>query len=134
MARQRTLEPKAREMIYQKIHDSGEMETEEIVELIRPHYNFDPQVAKEQALRRKAQQIMTSIRDENGARTVFNCKVDGVSKYVNIDESRDVDSLRSVDRQLTEKLEGLKISSAKASRRRSEVEGQMSLELSVLRN
>lgn len=132
MARQRTLEPKAREMIYQKIHEAGVMETEEIVELIRPHYNFDPTVAKEQALRRKAQQIMTSIRDENGARTVFNCKTDGISKYVNIDTSRDVDSLRSVDRQLAEKLKGLKISSAKASRRRAEVEGQLSFDLSAM--
>lgn len=132
MGRQRTLEPKAKEMIYQKIHEAGEMSRDEIVELIRPHYDFDKQIAKEQALRRKAQQIMTSIRDEYGARTVFNCKVDGVSKYVNIDTSKDVTSLRSIDRQLTEKLEGLKISSAKASRRRAEVEGQLSLDLTAM--
>lgn len=132
MARQRTLEPKAREMIYQKIRESGEVETEEIMDLIRPHYIFDPQIAKEQMIRRKASQMASQIRDENGARTVFNCKVDGISKYVNIDESKDVTSIRSVDRQLSEKLEGLKISSAKASRRRAEIEGQLSLDIAAL--
>ncbi|MDU7723530.1 MAG: hypothetical protein E7J97_22845 [Citrobacter sp.] len=132
MTRQRTLEPKAREMIVQKMRESGEMETEEIMDLIRPHYIFDPQTAKEQMVRRKANQLMSQIKDENGARTVFNCKVDGVSKYVNIDESRDVASLRSVDRQLSEKLDGLKISSAKASRRRAELEGQLSLDLAAM--
>lgn len=43
--------------------------------------------------------------------------------------SNDVDSLRSVDAQLRTKLEGLRISSAKASKRRLEVEGQMSMDL-----
>lgn len=129
MARARTLEAKARDMIVQKMRESGEMETEEIMDLIRPHILFDPQVAKEQLIRRKAHQLAAQIRDEYGTRTVFNCKVNGVSKYVNIDESRNVQALRSVEGQLTEKLDGLAISKAKASRRRMEVEGQLSLDL-----
>lgn len=103
------------------------METEEIMDLIRPHILFDPQVTKEQLIRWKANQLASQIRDERGIHTVFNCKIDGVSKYVNIDESKDVKALRSVEGQLNEKLNGLEISSAKASRRRMEVEGQMSL-------
>ena len=129
MKRTRTLESKAREMIIQKMMESGEMETEEIMDLVRPHFLFDPQVAKEQQIRRKAHQMAAQIRDEKGVRTVFACKVSGISKYVNIDESKDVASLRSVDRQLSEKLHGLKISSDKASKRRMEVEGQISLDL-----
>lgn len=132
MARTRKLESKAREMIVQKMRESGEMETEEIMDLIRPHFLFDPQSAKEQQIRRKAHQLAAQIKDEYGVRTVFNCKVDGVSKYVNIDASRDVKALRGVEGQLAEKLNGLEISSAKASRRRMEVEGQMSLELSKM--
>lgn len=132
MARTRTLESKARDMIIQKMHDSGEMETEEIMDLIRPHFLFDPQAAREQQIRRKAHQLASQIRDEKGIRTVFNCKVDGVSKYVNIDESQNVQALRSVEGQLTEKLNGLKISNAKASRRRMEVEGQLSLDLTKM--
>lgn len=129
MARTRTLESKARDLIVQKMMESGEMETEEIMDLIRPHFLFDPAVAKEQMIRRKAHQLAAQIRDDKGVRTVFNCNVDGISKYVNIDESRDLESLRIVDHQLSEKLNGLRLSSAKASKRRMEVEGQMSMDL-----
>lgn len=129
MARTRTLESKARDLIAQKMMESGEMETEEIMDLIRPHFLFDPSVAKEQMIRRKAHQLAAQIRDDKGVRTVFNCNVDGISKYVNIDESRDLESLRNVDHQLSEKLIGLKLSSAKVSKRRMEVEGQMSMDL-----
>lgn len=129
MAKTRTLESKARDMIRQKMLESGEMETDEIMDLIRPHYLFDPAVAREQAIRRKAHQLAAQIRDEKGVRSVFACRVDGISMYVNIDESRNPQNLRSVETQLTEKLEGLKKSSYKASNRRMEVEGQMSLDL-----
>lgn len=128
--RERTLEKRARDVIVQIMMESGEMETEEIMDLIRPHYLFDPQKAKEQAIRRKAHQLASQIRDEKGTRTVFNCKVDGTSKYINIDQSRDRDALRGVEYQLTEKLKGLNASAIKASRRRAEVEGQLSLDLS----
>lgn len=133
MTRTKTLESKARDVIVQKMMETGEMETEAIMELIRPHFLFDPIVAKEQAIRRKAHQLASQIRDEKGIRTVFNCNVDGVSKYVNIDESRDIESLRSIDYQLSEKLNGLKISYAKASKRRMEVEGQLGLDLEAMK-
>lgn len=132
MSRTRTLEAKAREMIILKMLESGEMETEEIMELVRPHFLFDPQAAREQMIRRKAHQLAAQIRDEKGVRTVFACKVGGISKYVNIDESQDVMALKSVDSQLRTKLDGLELSSAKASKRRMEVEGQMSLDLEKL--
>lgn len=126
------LEPKAREMIYQKMRDSGEMNTDEIMDLIRPHYLFDKGVAKEQGIRRSTHQMMAQIRDEKGIGTVFACKVGGIHKYVNIDESRNVKALRSVEGQLTEKCNGLEISCAKASRNRMEAEGQMSLDLAKM--
>lgn len=127
MARTRTLETKAQEMILHKLSESGEMEAEEIMDLIRPHFLFDPLTAKERQIRRKANQLAARIRDEKGIRSVFNCNVDGVSKYVNIDESQDVRALRGVETQLAEKLNGLEISRAKVSKRREETEGQMNL-------
>lgn len=129
MARARKLEPKAREMIKQKLYESGEITTEELMDMIDPHYLFDNVAARKREVRRTAQQMMSSMRDEKGIRTTFNCKIDGISKYVNIDASKDVDNIRGVDAQLRTKLEGLKASSAKASKRRMEVEGQMCLEL-----
>ena len=129
MKRRRTLEAKAAEMIMQKIYESGEMETEDIMDLIRPHYLFDPKAAREQGIRRKAHQLAARIRDDKGIRSVFACDIDGRSVYVNIDESRDVNNMRSVEGQLNSKLLGLSCSMGKASRRRMEIEGQLSLDL-----
>lgn len=133
MARTRTLETKAQEMILHKLSESGEMETEEIMDLIRPHFLFDPLTAKERQIRRKANQLAARIRDEKGIRSVFNCNVDGVSKYVNIDESQDVRALRGVETQLAEKLNGLEISRTKALKRREETEEQMKLQFRAKR-
>lgn len=129
MTRARKLEPKAREVIKQKLYEMGEVETEVVMDMIRPHFLFNASAAKEREIRRTAQQMMSSMRDEKGVRTVFACNVDGVSKYVNIDMSENPDCLRGVDAQLRTKLEGLKASSAKASKRRMEVEGQLILNL-----
>jgi len=129
MTRARKLEPKAREVIKQKLYEMGEVETEVVMDMIRPHFLFNALAAKEREIRRTAQQMMSSMRDEKGVRTVFACNVDGVSKYVNIDMSENPDCLRGVDAQLRTKLEGLKASSAKASKRRMEVEGQLILNL-----
>lgn len=133
MARARRLEPKAREMIKQKLYEAGEITTEELMEMIDPHYLFEKVAARKREVRRMAQQMMSAMRDEKGVRTTFNCNIDGVSKYVNIEASNDIDNLRGVDVQLRTKLEGLKASSAKASRRRLEVEGQISFDLEEMR-
>lgn len=133
MARARKLEPKAREMIKQKLYEAGEITTEELMYMIDPHYLFDKVAARQREVRRMAQQMMSAMRDEKGVRTTFNCNIDGVSKYVNIETNNDIDSLRGVDAQLRTKLEGLKASSAKASRRRMEVEGQLSLYLEEMK-
>lgn len=128
----KTLEKRARDVIVSIIMESGEMEIEEIMDLIRPHFLFDPMGAKEQAIRRKAHQLAAQIRDEKGVRTVFACKEDGVSKYVNIDTSQNVDDLRGVEEQLNMKLIGLYASKSKASARRTEVEGQMRMDIAKL--
>lgn len=125
----RVLEKRAHEFIIQQIREHGEMTSEEIMELIRPHYIFDVPKLMEQALRRKANQLVAQVRDEQGVRTVFNCIVDGVSKYVNVDTCNNLTSIKSVEAQLDEKLKGLTISKAKASRRRMEIEGQLKLDL-----
>ena len=127
------LEKRALEFIMEQIRENGEMTPEDIMELIRPHYLFDIPKIMEQTLRRKANQLMSQVRDENGVRTVFNCKVDGISKYVNVDTCDNIMSLKSVEAQLGEKLKGLSISKAKASRRCAEVAGQMKLDLEQLK-
>lgn len=127
--RTRRLEPKARQMLRQRLYDAGEIETEEVMDMVRPYLNFNPNEAREKEVRRVAHQLMAGMRDEKGVRTTFACNIDGVSKYVNIDSSNDPIALRGVEGQLRMKLDGLYISKAKASKRRMEVEGQMSLDL-----
>lgn len=131
MARTRKLEAKAREMIYQKICDSGELDAEELFDLINPHFLFDEQSARRRDVLRLGNQMVAKIKDDKGIRTVFACKVDGVRKYVDIELSQNIKALRSVEGQLTEKCNGLEISCAKASLRRMEVEGQLSMDLSA---
>ena len=58
------LERRAREYILEQIHDSGEMTREEIKDLIRPHFNFDYQTAKEQIA--TTQSITIAIIGDNG--------------------------------------------------------------------
>ena len=41
MTRARKLEPKAREVIKQKLYEMGEVETEVVMEMIRPHFLFN---------------------------------------------------------------------------------------------
>lgn len=127
--RTRKLEPKASEMIYQKMYDSGEMEREELVDLIAPHFIFDKSSAERREILQLANRMMARVKDDKGIRTVFACNVSGVHKYVDIDKCQDLIALRSVEGQLTEKSNGLELSCAKASRRRMEVEGQMNLGL-----
>lgn len=130
--RTRKLEPKASEMIYQKMYDSGEMEREELIDLITPHFIFDVSSAKRRDILQLANRMMARVKDDKGVRTVFACNVDGLHKYVDIDKSQDLTALRSVEGQLTEKLNGLETSSAKAKRRRVKVEGQLSLNLGTM--
>ena len=125
----KTLEKRARDVIVSTIMESGEMGIEEIMDLIRPHYLFDPSAAKEQAIRRKAHQLAAQIRDDKGIRMVFACKEGNTSKYVNTDTSENVDDLRGVEEQLNAKLIGLYASKSKVSARRTEVEGQIRLDL-----
>lgn len=132
MAKNRKLEPKARDIIYQKMYDSGEMEREELICLINPHFNFDEPSARRREILQLANRMMARVKDDKGIRTVFACNVDGIHKYVDIDKSQDLIALRSVEGQLTEKSNGLKLSRAKATSRRMEVEGQLSLDLGYM--
>lgn len=121
-----TLDKKAREVIIMQMKMLEEVSTESVMNLIRPHYRFDPKVTMEQALRRKAHSLMASIRDENGARSCYNCTDNlGESKYVNVDKTHDADALKGVEMQLKQKARGLAIARAKANRRHFELTGQM---------
>ncbi len=121
------LTPEAKKYIEDQIHDLGEITTEEVMELVRPHFVFDPQSAREQQLRKIAHRIMYGMRDEKQIRTCFAVKKSGESVYVNIDKSTNLDDLTKVRKQLGNKFDGLNRSLKKVKARTREVQGQMSI-------
>lgn len=124
MSRGQTLEKRAKEVIMGQIEDMGEITTEAVMDLIRPHFQFDYQNAKEQAIRRKANRLMSQFRDENGIRTCFSA---GDSKYINIDTTKDMQALNAVQKQIDEKYYGLNAAKKKINKRKRELEGQLPL-------
>jgi len=103
-----TLEKKAREVIMEQMREHGNMDTEAVMELIRPHYSFNPAVAKEREIRRRAHSLMAAIKDEDGQRVAYNYTTAyGDSVYVNVKKTKSVDALAGVERQINKKYQGL---------------------------
>ena len=68
------LTPEARDYIEEQVHDFGEITTDEVMELVRPHFLFDPETAREQQIRRVAHRIMSAVRGGRRHKDVFRCE------------------------------------------------------------
>ena len=123
-----SLEKKAREAILEQMDELGEITTDAVMELIKPHYIFDIKKLRNQALRRTANSLMRRYKDDKGLRTCFNYKDDCVSKYVNVDKTKDLKALESIESQLNKKYKGLNESKKKIKARRQILSGQLSME------
>ena len=110
MSRYSSLEKKAREAILQQMDELGEITTDAVMELIRPHYIFDIKKLRNQALRRTANSLMRRYKDDKGIRTCLNYKDAGVSKYVNVDKTKNLKALENIKAQLNKKYKGLNAS------------------------
>lgn len=122
------LDKRATVIILELMEELSEVTTEAVMDLIRPHFMFDPRAARERELRRKTHRIMAKFKDDKGVRTCFSyTDALGQSKYVNIDKTFDINALYGVDQQLSQKVSGLKKSGMKSSRRILELSGQMGL-------
>lgn len=119
------LDQRARDYILGRLHDSGEMTREEIKDLIRPHFSFDAQAAKEQAIGRCANQLVSSLRDEQGVRTSFTLRNQDL--VVNVEKSKNLRNIRAVKEQLRKQITGTVASFQKTAQRESELLGQTSL-------
>ncbi|MPW25978.1 hypothetical protein GC105_09260 [Alkalibaculum sp. M08DMB] len=123
-----TLDKKAKEMIISQVKESGVITRDKIVELIRPHYMFDKDLALERELKRKANSIISQIKDDDGTRDCFNYKnPDGESTYAYVGTTKDVRVLNQIEEQLKKKYIGLNESINKVRKRRSQLPGQISL-------
>jgi hypothetical protein len=123
-----SLDKRAKEAVLSQMEDLGEITTESVMELIRPHYIFDPIRIKERELRRKANSLMSQFKDDHGMRTCYNYKdVDGESVYINVDETKDLRALNRVKKQINSKFNGLHKAKKKIDRRSLELSGQIGL-------
>ena len=121
------LTPEARDYIEEQVHDFGEITTDEVMELVRPHFLFDPETAREQQIRRVAHRIMSAVRADDGTRTWFAVNKGGESTYVNVENTTSIEDLDKVKAQLGNKYDGLNRSLKKVNERFREIEGQASL-------
>ena len=120
------LTPEARDYIEEQVHDFGEITTDEVMELVRPHFLFDPETAREQQIRRVAHRIMSAVRADDGTRTGFAVNKGGESTYVNVENTTSIEDLDKVKAQLGNKFDGLNRSLKKVNERFREIEGQTS--------
>lgn len=125
MGRSKYLEPRAKEYIIDQIRERGEMDKDEIRDLIRPHFQFDYQQAKEQAINRYANQLISQIRDDSGVRTCFNIR--GADTVVHVETCRSLGKVQTVQEQLEKQIIGTMASYRKTTRRVEELQGQLSL-------
>jgi hypothetical protein len=124
----KNLDKRAKEAIFEQIAELGEITTEAVMDLVTPHYAFNPRKAKEREIRRRANSLMSQFRDEQGIRTCFNYKdVDGQSKYVNVDETKNQTALNRVEQQINSKYDGLTKTKVKIERRQLKLNGQLGL-------
>ena len=123
--RNKYLDGRAKEYILQQMHDNGEMTKEEIKDLIRPHFSFDYQEAREQAIGRYANRLVSSLRDDQGVRTCFTLR--GEDLVDNVDKYKNLRNVRAVKEQLRKQIAGTYASYKKAAGREAELAGQMSL-------
>jgi len=123
----KALNKKAREVILSRMEELGELTTEAVMDLIRPHFMFDPFESREREIRRKAHRVMAQFKDDKGDRTCYNCTDQGESKYVNVDTTSNVEALKSVGAQLRNKYLGLRKGRKKVTSRLLELAGQGSM-------
>ena len=123
----KALNKKAREVILSRMEELGELTTEAVMDLIRPHFMFDPFESREREIRRKAHRVMAQFKDYKGDRTCYNCTDHFFFKYVNVDTTSNVEALKSVGAQLRNKYLGLRKGRKKVTSRLLELAGQGSM-------
>lgn len=119
------LDKRAKEVIMNQIEELGVISTEDVMNLVRPHFNFDAYSARERDIKRKANSLIAQFKDDKGVRTCYNfLDLEGNSKYVNIDSTNDIKALESVNHQISMKYYGLRNAKRKLSQRIAELSNE----------
>jgi hypothetical protein len=114
----------ALDFVINTIREKGSMSTDEVIELVRGHYTFDPQAALKRELRRYVGRIARRQRDASNTRTMF-LEIKS-AHIVDIERCNDVEKVTAVNAQLRVQAVGLLRSCRKAVNRKRELNGQTS--------
>jgi len=118
----RKVTKEAHDFVIRTIREKGSMPTDEVIELVRGHYIFDPQAALIRELRRYVGRIARRQRDPDGTRMMF---LERKSAYiVDIERCDDAEKVTAVNAQLRVQAAGLLRSCRKAANRKRELNGQ----------
>jgi hypothetical protein len=99
MRKQRKLEKEAQLVIRELVSDNPSMSIDDVMNIIRPHYLFDPQLAMEKEIRQLANRTVASVKDEKGIRRAFAYK----GRYVNVEKETNIEVISGI-RERQEKL------------------------------
>lgn len=124
MRKDKHLTKEAKAVVATVIEQKGEMAMNEIVDLIRPHFAYDARELYENALKKKARNVMAGIKDKKGVRS---CYSDNKGNYHFIDTTRNMTALFLIEKQLKSKYVGLNKSLKKVRKRKTVLDGQMSM-------
>ena len=125
--KQTLLEKRAQQVILQQIEERGEMSIDEIMELIKPHLIFDSEIARKQALRRKAHQIAAKSKDERGVRKNFAYN----DTCHNIETTNSLEAVEGIIEKHSKVYDKYDADIKKAKRRRLELMGQQAFDFDL---
>ena len=93
-----------KEIVRANLERMGTADIDEIIEIIRPHYEFDYEKLAERELRNKARRVMGSFKDDKNVRVYFS---DNTGRYINIENTDSLEDLGKINKQLYKKYSGL---------------------------
>jgi hypothetical protein len=119
---------KLRAAVMEHIRVNGTVTTEEVMDLMRPYADIDPETAAEQALRKRANSYIAAFRDDDDVRVCFAYKDEnGHRRNAHVELTNDPLALFAISAQLKKRITGLESSRKKVVRRIAVLEGQLAL-------
>ena len=121
MGRQRMLEAKAKQKILQQMEYLDEINSDSVAELIIPHMQVDVKELIRQKAKKKANELIATMKGKDGIRSWFACK----DKYVNIEKTKSIEDLTVIEESFKKKYTSLNQSKNKIARQKEILSGQM---------
>ena len=98
-----------------------EINSDSVAELIIPHMQVDVKELIRQKAKKKANELIATMKGKDGIRSWFACK----DKYVNIEKTKSIEDLTVIEESFKKKYTSLNQSKNKIARQKEILSGQM---------